>query len=169
MKERFARLAPVRDVDRVTSGSPAVLALSLPPRTPVPRTIDAMLALARRGMTMLRAKRAIEALVEHRAASVSLPKVEDLGALLSELARAGVEASMVRNAQKVDVKEVRTRLGLNREQFALRYGLEQETVRNWENGKREPDAAVRSYLRAISNDPVRVAEAYAPRRNTPVE
>ena len=127
-----------------------------------------MLALARRGMTMLRAKRAMEALVEHRGASVSLSKVEDLAALLSELAQAGIGASMVCTTAKVDVREIRTRLGLNREQFSLRYGLEQETVRNWENGKREPDAAVRSYLRAISNDPERVAEAYAPTRSIPV-
>jgi putative transcriptional regulator len=47
-------------------------------------------------------------------------------------------------------------------QFAVRYGLEVETVRNWETGKREPDTTARSYLRAISNDPERVEQAYAP-------
>jgi putative transcriptional regulator len=51
---------------------------------------------------------------------------------------------------------------LTREQFAVRYGLEVETVRNWETGKREPDTTARSYLRVIANAPEHVEEAYAP-------
>ena len=51
---------------------------------------------------------------------------------------------------------------LTREQFATRYGLEVETLRNWEIGRREADTTARSYLRAIANDPERVERAYAP-------
>ena len=63
------------------------------------------------------------------------------------------------------MRGLREGLGLSREQFALRYGFEVETLRNWETGRRDLDAAARSYLRVISNDPERVEEAYAPTRS----
>jgi putative transcriptional regulator len=53
-------------------------------------------------------------------------------------------------------------LKLTREQFAVRYGLDVETVRDWETGEREPDTTARGCLRAISNDPEGVERAYAP-------
>ena len=63
LRERFACLGPIRGIGRVSSGSPAVFVLRLPPGQPIPRTMGATLALARRGLGMLPAKRAIEALV----------------------------------------------------------------------------------------------------------
>jgi putative transcriptional regulator len=121
-----------------------------------------MFALARRGLTMLRAKRAVEALVANGRVFVELPIVEDRAVLRDELARAGVAAAPVEPPAAFDVRGLRQRLKLTRVQFAVRYGLEVETVRNWETGKREPDTTARSYLRAISNDPERVEQAYAP-------
>ena len=162
LRERFARLGPIRAVDRVSTGSPAVFVLRLPPGRGIPRTIDGMFALARRGLTMLRAKRTIEALVEDGRVFVQLPMVEDPQALAAELAGAGIAAAPVEPAKAVDVRSLRERLRLSREQFAARYGLEVETVRNWETGKREPDTTARSYLRVISNDPEHAEEAYAP-------
>ena len=162
LRERFARLGPIRAVDRVQSGSPATFVLRLPKEHEAPRTIDAILALVRRGLTMLRAKRTIEALVEDGRAFVTLPMVEDAKALADDLARAGVMAAPVEPSGSLDVRRLRERLGLTREQFAVRFGLEIETVRNWETGKREPDTTARSYLRVIANDPEHVEEAYAP-------
>lgn len=111
---------------------------------------------------MLRAKRAMEELLAAGRAFVNLPTVEDPKALAAELAEAGIAAAPIEPPQAVDVRGLRKRLGLTREQFAARYGLEVETVRNWEMGRREPDTTARSYLRAISNDPERVEQAYAP-------
>lgn len=162
LRERFARLGPTRVVDRVPCGSPAVFVLRLPQGRPIPKTIDGMHALARRGMTMLRAKRAIEALVEEGRVFVGLLTVEDPKALAEELACAGIAAAAVETPLSVDVRGLRERLGLSREQFAMRYGFEIETLRNWETSRRELDAATRSYLRAISNAPEHVEEAYAP-------
>ena len=161
LRERFARLGPIRATGRVCSGSPAVFVLRLPPGEAMPRTVDAMHALARRSLTMLRAKRAVEALVGDGRTFVDLPAVEDTGALTADLAGAGIAAAPV-EVRKIDVRDLRKRLGLSREQFALRYGLEVETLRNWETGRRELDSTARSYLRAISNNPVHVEQAYAP-------
>ena len=129
---------------------------------PAPRTVDGALALARRGASMLRAKRAMEELLATGSAFIALPTVEDTTILARELAAAGIAAAPAAPPQTVNVRRLRERLGLTREQFAARYGLEVETVRNWEMGRREPDQAARSYLQAIANDPKRVERAYAP-------
>jgi putative transcriptional regulator len=42
------------------------------------------------------------------------------------------------------------------------YGFEIETLRNWETRKRQPDTTARSYLKAISNAPELIEQAYAP-------
>jgi putative transcriptional regulator len=161
LKERFAGLGPTRGVDRVTSGSPAVLVLRTSLDVTRPRTIEATLALARCGLSMLRAKRATEALLEDRRVFVELPTVEDIQALIAELGACGIHATCVQPGLSIDVRALRERLRLTREQFAVRYGLEVETLRNWETGKREPDTTARSYLRAICNAPEEVERAYA--------
>ncbi len=92
LRERLARLGPIRGIGRVSSGSPAVFAPRLPPGQPMPRTIDATLALARRGLEMLPAKRAIEAVVRDGRVLVDLPMVKDMAVLASELAVAGIVA-----------------------------------------------------------------------------
>ncbi len=111
---------------------------------------------------MLRAKRAIESLLEKGRVFVELPMVEDTKALTEDLAKAGISAVWIQPDQTVDVRALRERLELTREQFAIRYGLEVETLRNWETGKREPDTTARSYLRAIANAPEEVERACLP-------
>ena len=113
-------------------------------------------------MTLLRAKRAMEEMVETGRCFVELPTVEDAEALGRDLEQAGIAAAPVRRSPKVDVRGLRQHLGLSREQFAARFGLEVETLRNWEMGRREPDTTARSYLQAIANDPELVERAYAP-------
>ena len=116
-------------------------------------------------MTLLRAKRAMEEMIGTGRSFVDLPTVENVGALVSDLGQAGIAAARAEPPRVVDVRALRQQLGLSREQFAARYGLEVETVRNWEIGRREPDTTARSYLQAIANEPERVERAYAP---TPV-
>ena len=125
------------------------------------KPIDATHALARRGMPMSRAKRAAEALLEDQRVFAELPMVEDAQAVIADMAECGVAAVLLKPDLTVDVRALRERLRLTREQFAARYGLEVETLRNWETGKREPDNTARSYLRAISNAPEEVESAYA--------
>jgi putative transcriptional regulator len=161
LEERFERLGPTRAVDRVTSGSPAVFVLRIQFDNARLKPIDAAHALARRGMPMLRAKRAVEALLEDQRVFAELPMVEDVQAVIADLAACGVAAVLLKPDLTVDVRALRERLRLTREQFAIRYGLEVETLRNWETGKREPDSTARSYLRAISNAPEEVESAYA--------
>jgi putative transcriptional regulator len=59
----------------------------------------------------------------------------------------------------VDVKGIRTRMGLSQPGFAARFGLSLHALRNWEQGKRKPDPAARAYLRVIEKYPDTVRAA----------
>ena len=109
-------------------------------------------------MTMLRAKRAIEAMCDAVEAIVHVPTVESWSLLTAELAEAGVAATRIISEQ-IDVKSLRTRLGLTQEQFAMRFGLELDALQNWEQGRTKPDKAAQSYLRVISMRPRETGEA----------
>jgi putative transcriptional regulator len=122
------------------------------------KTIDATMALARRGMTMLRAKRAIEAMLDDGEVAVEVPTVEDRDALAAELRKVGIEASWIAT-DPVDVRGLRLSLGLSQEQFARRYNLDLDALQNWEQGRRSPERAVWSYLRVIAAQPKEAARA----------
>jgi putative transcriptional regulator len=61
--------------------------------------------------------------------------------------------------QAVDVKALRTKLGLTQEQFALRFNLSLARIRDWEQGRSAPDGAVRAYLKVIEREPKAVTRA----------
>ena len=153
LKEEFAQRVPVRDIGRVPFGSPVAFVLGVRDgRLQDVQTVPAVLALARRHLPMLRAKRTVEAVVETGRAYAELPVVEDVGAVVEELAAHGI-AAQASEAPAVDVRALRERIGQTQEQFALRYKLDVSAVRNWEQGRTVPDAAARNYLRIIEVDP----------------
>jgi putative transcriptional regulator len=57
----------------------------------------------------------------------------------------------------VNVKKLRTRLGLTQEEFAAKYRIPIGTLRDWEQGRKFPDAPARAYLTIIARDPNAVA------------
>ncbi len=58
------------------------------------------------------------------------------------------------------VKSMRRALRLTQEQFAGRYGIPLGTLRDWEQGAKEPDTTAKSYLRCIMGDAEAVARAF---------
>ncbi len=70
----------------------------------------------------------------------------------------------------VDVGAVRAKLGLSQEDFAATFGVSLGTVRNWEQGRRQPEGPARVLLAVIDKEPRTVMDALgvAPvrRRNT---
>lgn len=158
LRAKFERLGPTRDIDRVSSGSPEILSLALGPRLDAVKAIGAALALRKRHVPTLKAKRAVEAAIARKPAVLRAPMVEDLNSLAAELRDCGFLISALPETS-VDVRRLRERLGLTQEQFALRYGLDIDAVRNWERGRREPDRAAKSYLRVIDRNPDAVHDA----------
>ncbi len=62
-----------------------------------------------------------------------------------------------------DVKATRARLGLTQEEFARSFHLSVATVRDWEQGRVQPDRAARSFLRVIAKIPDKVEAALSSR------
>ena len=87
---------------------------------------------------------------ENRAAALSDPDAQPLTP--EQLARA---------RRVVDVALIRERFGLTQEQFARRFGLPLELVRDWEDRKRAPDSAAVVLLRVIWAEPETVRRVIA--------
>ena len=60
---------------------------------------------------------------------------------------------------EVDVRAIRARTGLSQAKFAARYGFSPASLKNWEQGRRQPDVAARAYLLVIANEPEAVDRA----------
>lgn len=61
--------------------------------------------------------------------------------------------------ETVDIRAIRQREGLSQEQFARRYGFALSALRDWEQGRRQPDRAARLLLRVIEQEPEAVRRA----------
>jgi putative transcriptional regulator len=57
------------------------------------------------------------------------------------------------------VKVMRRALKLTQEEFSARFRIPLGTLRDWEQGKTEPDQAARAYLTVIARNPKAVTEA----------
>jgi putative transcriptional regulator len=66
---------------------------------------------------------------------------------------------LARMRQTPRLKIIRRALGLTQEEFSTRYQIPLGTLRDWEQGAKQPDQAARAYLRAIAGDPVAVERA----------
>src|SRR3982074_3584036 len=57
------------------------------------------------------------------------------------------------------VRTLRRALGLSQEEFAARFHIPLGTLRDWEQGRTEPDQPTRAYLKVIAHDPDGVSRA----------
>ncbi len=89
--------------------------------------------------------------------SISKPLTEDELDALSE--RPWTEAELLKARRLPRMKTLRISLMLTQEEFAARYRIPLGTLRDWEQGRSEPDAPARAYLDAIAGDPDAVAKA----------
>jgi len=60
-----------------------------------------------------------------------------------------------------DVRAIRRNLHMSQERFATTYRIPLATLKNWEQGRRHPDAPAAAYLQAISRRPREIGEALA--------
>jgi len=68
----------------------------------------------------------------------------------------------LRTARRVPrAKTLRRALALTQEEFAARYHIPLGTLRNWEQGRCEPDQTARAYLIVIAHDPEGVKRGLA--------
>ena len=69
---------------------------------------------------------------------------------------------MKRMRRTPQVRVIRRALGLSQEAFAVRFHIPLGTLRDWEQSRKDPDAAARAYLKVIARNPSAVAEALGP-------
>jgi putative transcriptional regulator len=86
--------------------------------------------------------------VERHAAAVSDPDAQPLA-----------PQDMARMRRTPQVRIIRRALGLSQEEFAARFHIPLGTLRDWEQGRKDPDAAARAYLIVIGRNPAAVSEA----------
>ena len=67
-----------------------------------------------------------------------------------------------RMKQRPRVKIIRRALDLTQEEFAERYHIPLGTLRDWEQGRAEPDQPTRAYLTLIARDPEYVGRVLNP-------
>ncbi len=82
-----------------------------------------------------------------------VPMVDDVNGLVEELAKFGIAAKIFDVPTVIDTRAVRERTGLSQSKFALNYALDEDTIKNWEQGRTSPDHATRAYLSLIAADP----------------
>ena len=74
--------------------------------------------------------------------------------------QAGERAGFVTHAP-VDIKAIRRAAGKTQNQFAEAFRIPVGTVRDWEQGRRSPDAPARALLAVIARDPATIERLLA--------
>jgi len=78
-------------------------------------------------------------------------------------ARPMTEAEWARMKPVPRVSIIRRAFRLSQEEFAAQFHIPVGTLRDWEQGRKEPDAAAKAYLRVIASEPETVRKALLPR------
>ena len=74
-------------------------------------------------------------------------------------------ADLKRMKRTPQAKIIRRALELTQEEFAARYHIPLGTLRDWEQGRAEPDQPTRAYLTLITRDPDHVNQTLNPKAN----
>jgi DNA-binding transcriptional regulator YiaG len=143
----------------VRSGSPVRLVLTL---DDVGKPVSVARLLASHGMSLRKAHDALNRLADGETVAVEL-YAEDARGLVSEFSALGVKAYPI-EPPEIDVRRVREHLGLSQAEFSIRFGLELDTVQNWEQGRYRPDPAAQILLSVIEAYPECVDSVLTKRR-----
>jgi putative transcriptional regulator len=72
-----------------------------------------------------------------------------------------VRGMRVTTVELPDVKAIRRSLRMSQHRFAAAYRIPLPTLKNWEQGRRHPDAPATAYLLAIKRRPKEIMESLA--------
>lgn len=78
---------------------------------------------------------------------------------MDEVVRGKRKPSREFHLDPIDIKAIRQSTGLSQPKFARILDVDVGTLRNWEQGRREPTGPARALLRAIKQDPKNVMRA----------
>lgn len=78
---------------------------------------------------------------------------------MDEIVRGERQPSREFTIDAIKVREIRQVTGLSQARFAAMIDVQVGTLRNWEQGRREPTGPAKALLRAIHKDPKHVLSA----------
>ncbi len=84
---------------------------------------------------------------------------EDIDRMIAEDEDVGPDTTTL--GESTSPQAIRKRLGMTQERFAQALRIPLATLRNWEQGRVEPDPAARSLLRIVAREPERALKALA--------
>jgi len=76
-----------------------------------------------------------------------------------DIRRGKRNSSRIFELKDVDVRQTRAKTGLSQPQFAALLGVSTATLRNWEQGRRQPTGPARALLRIVNAKPHLALEA----------
>lgn len=76
-----------------------------------------------------------------------------------EIMKGTMEPSRVFKHEVPNVKAIRAQFELSQEKFAQLLGISVGTLRNWEQGRRNPEGPARVLLRVAATNPTAILEA----------
>jgi putative transcriptional regulator len=92
-------------------------------------------------------------------------KKKDFDKLVASVKQAGqikrgkLKPARVFHSKPADIKAVRERLSVSQSEFALMIGVSVSTLKNWEQGRRQPEGPARALLEVAAENLEAVAEA----------
>ena len=76
-------------------------------------------------------------------------------------AQDGPSGVRVHTVEVPDVRAIRRKLRMTQHEFSAAYRIPLPTLKNWEQGRRHPDAPAAAYLLAIARRPREISSALA--------
>jgi putative transcriptional regulator len=70
-----------------------------------------------------------------------------------------VGKAVIHKFSPVDVKEIRSKVGMSQNEFASAFGISVNTLRHWERGDRSPHGPALVLLNVVSKEPQAVLKA----------
>jgi DNA-binding XRE family transcriptional regulator len=117
----------------------------------ISQPVEAARALKGLGLSLRKAHDTLNRLVRKEIVAVSL-QTQRPDAAVTLLNGLGIVAAPI-VPPKVDVKQIRDEFQLSQSEFATRFGLELDSLKNWEQHRYQPDAMSRLLLKIIESHP----------------
>jgi len=103
-------------------------------------------------------KRIVKKMIEKMSFAAS-EILEGLNEALLDAKGKPITGTKYETVYRIKPKEVREHLKMSQKEFSLAFGIPLNTLQNWEQGRRKPDATAVSYLKTILKFPKEVIAA----------
>ncbi|MCF6208246.1 MAG: helix-turn-helix domain-containing protein [Ghiorsea sp.] len=78
-----------------------------------------------------------------------------------DFAKGKQSKAVVHDFSPIDVKNIRTQIGMSQNEFASAFGISVSTLRHWERGDRKPQGSALALLNMVAKEPQTVLKALA--------